>query len=174
MEGVGGGKRQRVDAATLSSTSHAEVSPFSSRRQATSLTLPSTVNNATLASFGQMEVSTNPSFREETVACCQGAWQDVDTGQTVERDGAELVAGTGDVVKPYCVYVRINGARVNMELDTGAAVSVISEGSKQPSSHPIGRLARLHTGLYRCALQAYPPSTLHVLAGLQVKAGLLT
>uniref|UniRef100_A0A8C9TQH4 CCHC-type domain-containing protein n=1 Tax=Scleropages formosus TaxID=113540 RepID=A0A8C9TQH4_SCLFO len=44
--------------------------------------------------------------------------------------GTELFAidtNVHKVNKPYCVYVQINNVRVKMEVDTGAAVSVISE-----------------------------------------------
>ncbi|KAJ3592213.1 hypothetical protein NHX12_007341 [Muraenolepis orangiensis] len=60
-----------------------------SRRQATFPTLPSMVTIATIAR--QMEDSTNTSSKEETIACRQGAWQDIDTGQTVDRGGTELL-----------------------------------------------------------------------------------
>ena len=44
-------------------------------------------------------------------------------------NGTELFTlDTGkDMTKPYCVYVRVDDVRLKMEVDTGAAVSVISE-----------------------------------------------
>ena len=51
---------------------------------------------------------------------------------TWDIGGADLFAmDTGkvdnDIVKPYYVYVSVNGTRAKMEVDTGAAVSLISE-----------------------------------------------
>ena len=37
------------------------------------------------------------------------------------------VKGDSEYVKPYMVMVRCNGAKIKMEVDTGAAMSIISE-----------------------------------------------
>ncbi|XP_057673038.1 uncharacterized protein LOC130904346 [Corythoichthys intestinalis] len=45
---------------------------------------------------------------------------------SVKADG-EDIDSESDTVKPYYVYLRVNDKRLKMEVDTGAAVSVISE-----------------------------------------------
>lgn len=41
--------------------------------------------------------------------------------------GLFALKGNSEYVKPYMVMIRSNGVKVKMEVDTGAAMSIISE-----------------------------------------------
>lgn len=97
---------------------------------------PQHVDPVNAHEFRAEEDSIQPPFQDSRRDCCVpsrcpvDAVQNIDTSQTFDRGRVDLFAidkGTGDIVKPYYVYVSVNGTRVKMEVDTGAAVSVISE-----------------------------------------------
>ncbi|KAL6468201.1 hypothetical protein MHYP_G00238780 [Metynnis hypsauchen] len=90
----------------------------------------------------------------------------IDTSQTFDGGGVDLFAmdkTTGDVVKPYNVYVSVNGARVKMEVDTGAAVSVISEGLYQR------RFKSVKLSPANCVLKTYSQESLKLMGKFTAK-----
>lgn len=93
------------------------------------------------------------------VVCHPGAWLNIDTGQTFDG-GVDLFAvdsSKGDIVKPYHVYVSVNGARVKMEVDTGAAVSVISDSLYQC------RFESVTLSPANCVLKTYSQESLQLI-----------
>lgn len=54
----------------------------------------------------------------------EAEWQESD----VDKDcGLFALKGNSEYVKPYMVMIRCNGVKLKMEVDTGAAMSIISE-----------------------------------------------
>lgn len=90
----------------------------------------------------------------------------IDTGQTFDSSGVDLFAmdsSKGDIVKPYNVYVSVNGAKVKMEVDTGAAVSVISEGLYQR------RFKSVKLSPANCVLKTYSQESLQLMGKFTAK-----
>lgn len=90
----------------------------------------------------------------------------IDTSQTFDGGGLDLFAmdtSTGDIVKPYNVYVSVNGAKVKMEVDTGAAVSVISEGLYQR------RFKSVKLSPANCVLKTYSQESLKLMGKFTAK-----
>lgn len=80
--------------------------------------------------------------------------------------GTELFAIDSNVNKldkPYYVYVRINGLRVKMEVDTGAAVSVISERLY------LRRFHKVKLSPASCVLKTYSKESLKLRGKITVK-----
>uniref|UniRef100_A0A3Q2EGN4 Gypsy retrotransposon integrase-like protein 1 n=1 Tax=Cyprinodon variegatus TaxID=28743 RepID=A0A3Q2EGN4_CYPVA len=75
----------------------------------------------------------------------------------------EMNTGNGDVVKPYYVYVSVNGSRVKMELDTGAAVSVISENLYKR------RFKSVKLSPANCVLKTYSQESLQLMGKFVAK-----
>ncbi|XP_013856691.1 uncharacterized protein LOC106512667, partial [Austrofundulus limnaeus] len=75
----------------------------------------------------------------------------------------EMNTGNGDIVKPYYVYVSVNGSRVKMELDTGAAVSVISENLYKR------RFKSVKLSPANCVLKTYSQESLQLMGKFVAK-----
>lgn len=121
---------------------------------------------------GSAQLQRRDAERNCVPAGCMVEEPSIDTGQTFDGDGVDLFAmdtsgemhtGTGDIVKPYNVYVSVNGARVKMEVDTGAAVSVISESLYQR------RFKSVKLNPANCVLKTYSQESLKLMGKFTAK-----
>ncbi|KAL2088270.1 hypothetical protein ACEWY4_015169 [Coilia grayii] len=98
--------------------------------------------------------------------CMTADVPNIDPGQTMDSEGTDLFAvdsSKGDTVKPYYVYVSVNGARLKMEVDTGAAVSVISESLYKR------RFRSLKLSPANCVLKTYSQESLKLMGKFTAK-----
>lgn len=81
---------------------------------------------------------------------------DTESGDTASEAGSEIV-------KPYYVYIRVNEKRLKMEIDTGAAVSVISE---KLYKRRFKKEKLMHSN---CVLRTYSKQSLRLMGSISVK-----
>lgn len=83
---------------------------------------------------------------------------------SVETGNKDIASEAGtDMVKPYFVYVRVNEKRLKMEIDTGAAVSVISENLYKR------RFKKEKLMPSNCVLRTYSKQSLRLMGSIFVK-----
>lgn len=83
---------------------------------------------------------------------------------SVETENKDIASEAGtEIVKPYYVYVRVNEKRLKMEIDTGAAVSVISENLYKR------RFKKEKLMPSNCVLRTYSKQSLRLMGRISVK-----
>ena len=126
--------------------------------------------NSSEKEFPTTPVEPQPTIKKERAKSIPGFVTEYQAGNirdielfSVKAEG-EDIESESDIVKPYYVFLRVNDKRLKMEVDTGAAVSVISESLYKR------RFRKKKLMPSNCVLRTYSKQSLRLLGSISVTA----